>query len=812
MTNLEQRLKGRPWNEQLEVVGEYLQNRAEEFISTDPLGQGIRTLTGTYLDIRNNTYINLGGQLERLTRDTRAGWFWRGGNPPPNLRNQIYRQGLDIRPYFDLLPDRMDYSSPEAYRESLEGYRDDLYEGAERFIPGGGEPVGTYSEIFGPPHFRRGFDVAPFWRNSPPPPPPPPPSLTPPTPPPIYTTDRGEYLDRVDLRQTFHTYRASTGTTRTTIIIPGEPTQDYTEETGNQEYLPDGDYYQRVYFPESENLHWARPNEIAYFTSPCASLDNPETGCIDSPTAVCLIREYETSTRPPRYNYYYSDQFGYAYELEYFWSVLETVRLKANGLCYVLGYATHSAQIVVSASDTTTPLSGGGTMRTTSSGQFTQYATNPVAFTLYFNNDLPDPIPPPPPPPPPECDCMSCNCCPCGTIAAIVAVAKTEIMNELRQEVTGAFAAQQCNDSTLSSTYQGTGIAGLAAQIQAQHSSLKFLLEGLCSSGGGDSGLTERIYKILGGDSWFADGNDTTPSVKFVPEGVIEGARANAYNNNSPQEIEAFSLLGVLSNLLSVNHHRSGHQEFPFSVPSSLTASEPQQISIHNYAAWQEWLVRQLDALHGQYPIKFAYIDANNQRQIINIPNQAEAIAEIMGILLSLNADIDIIQAAVFKTGVEAMGAKVAATTAADYGAANAEFLGYKSKTQRRDLPFAFNPKAKNLKDALRETTQKATQFVMDQDEDLMEYIKRLLVGVEIVRAAFYKPLEQGLPGERIKEDLAGETPTTDNQGQPTTEGDVADERWREFLSTLENPPQEQRQQGAPLPDVNNIEAGRQNP
>ena len=620
---VDEHLKNRDFFQSVVLTYEGFANAAEYRLSVTPSGQFITAASETYLDIsaETGTSARLVSQLDGLTTSTRTGRFWRGDSfrdgspilkPPAPLPNvnggmlsffassafAVSAQYANQREYFGLAPDRMDYSSPEAYRESIEQYRDNLYETAYTFIPGGGEPVGTYEELFGPPHVRAGFDVSPFWRNSPSAPPPPPVSLTPPTPPPIYTTDRGRYLDRVDLRQTFHTYRASGGTTQTTIIIPGEPTQDYTEESSNGEFLPDGDYYQRVYFPESENIHWARPNEIAYFTSPCGILDNPGTGCIDSDTAVCISREYETYNPGPRYNFNYSDQFGYAYELEYSWSVLETVRMKHAGQCYVLGYATHSAQIVVTASDSTVPLSGGGTMRTTSSGRSVQYATNPVAYTLYFNDDIPDPIPPPPPPPPPDddCDCMSCNCCPCGTIYSFVDQAKTEILNELRAEVLGTFAATNCDGQAVSHDYTGVGVSGLAAQNQAQFTVIKQLLASLCGAGG-ESTTLERVYKILGGDTWFQNAEDTTPTVRYNPEGVIETARVNAYPAGSPAEIESPNLLSVLAGLLSVNHHRQGHHEYPVQLPSSLWVEEPAPVVLTNEMRLILWLSEQLYGL-----------------------------------------------------------------------------------------------------------------------------------------------------------------------------------------------------------------------
>lgn len=307
----------------------------------------------------------------------------------------------------------------------------------------------------------------------------------------------------------------------------------------------------------------------------------------------------------------------------------------------------------------------------------------------------------------------------------------------------------------------------------------------------------ERIYNILGGDTWFEGVDTTIPLLQYNAENQIEQERTQAYrpSNSAPEEVNVQSLVQLMNLQHAVNRHRSGHFRFPAQVPAELTGSGLETITLQDAASWQEWLIKQLDAWHGAYPIKIKYRDAGNQEKELVFENQSEAIAELTGMLLSINADTDFLQDLGMKTIVETTSARMAATQAYDYAKANSDFLGYQYNQEEKEIDIPFNPKAKNLKGFMEESKQKIARFRFKEQDTLIEIVRQLLVGVGIIKGAFWRPFNlfgSDLPGDRMKADRA-----TDKQS--------GDQSWNEFIQSLETPPSGHNPQGATKPDLDKM-------
>ncbi|NJL21648.1 MAG: hypothetical protein HC895_13825 [Leptolyngbyaceae cyanobacterium SM1_3_5] len=128
-----------------------------------------------------------------------------------------------------------------------------------------------------------------------------------------------------------------------------------------------------------------------------------------------------------------------------------------------------------------------------------------------------------------------------------------------------------------------------------------------------------------------------------------------------------------------------------------------------------------------------------------------------------------------FKGVIEAIGARVAATTATDYAAANAEYLGYRTKQERREMKVSVSTGSTNIKEALEEATRNVPRVKFDGKTDQQELFDRILVACEIIKAVFYKNWEMGepLPGDRMREERQGD-------GQSDTD-------WARFVTSVEN-------------------------
>ncbi|GAB4465545.1 MAG: hypothetical protein OHK0037_20410 [Elainellaceae cyanobacterium] len=257
-------------------------------------------------------------------------------------------------------------------------------------------------------------------------------------------------------------------------------------------------------------------------------------------------------------------------------------------------------------------------------------------------------------------------------------------------------------------------------------------------------------------------------------------------------------------NQLRKVHELMGPDEFPAKLPETLfDPSKEGQKEYKNYAELMEWLIVQIDGLMGEFPIDIKYRDIEGKKQSIKIENLSEAIAEQLGLLLNIAADAEIAVQLGFKGTTEAIRALNAATLAADYAKSNADFLGYRSKNYASDIKLSITPGDKTLKGALSESAQKIQRYKFDDSQDLQDFLKQLIIGVGIIKAAFYRPLNQRdlLPGEQIRQDR-----------NPDENGLTNDDReWEEFLNQIEEPLSRQRRdENLPKPKVEDIDVRTQ--
>lgn len=370
-----------------------------------------------------------------------------------------------------------------------------------------------------------------------------------------------------------------------------------------------------------------------------------------------------------------------------------------------------------------------------------------------------------------------------------------ERLDEMFPEITGTLTAQDGEKKPINIKYTGRNSQGSNNQILALSKQIEILQDYL------DQALvlkTKRIHNILGGDSWFGSPQDTTPDLQVNPESVVRNARNGMYPNDvgNSQSIQVNSLVGLLAAIEAVNHHRSGHYRLPAELPDSLTDREKEGLSkVPDLMSFLEWQLVQLDSIFGQFPVELKYTNEKGKEVNIQLPNIAESIAEVFGMLLGMSIDLDVAVELALKATIEAIKSGNSAMLAYDYSKANAEFLGYKLKEFVREVPLTITPGAENLRDALKESKQKMGGIENDDDTDLIEYLKRLSLSVEIVKSVFYR--ESGnranIPGDRMAQDLKDEA-------------DRENAEWLEFLNRLRNAPSPfQRDETSPKPEIDDL-------
>lgn len=216
-----------------------------------------------------------------------------------------------------------------------------------------------------------------------------------------------------------------------------------------------------------------------------------------------------------------------------------------------------------------------------------------------------------------------------------------------------------------------------------------------------------------------------------------------------------------LEQLLRLVLKKIGSSNLPANVPVSLAKPNSGTKSIGSLAEYIAYSVKQMDALVGKYPLEIKIEDADltqegNQSKIINLPNMAEAIAEILGLLLIIRSESDATLIATVNGMIEAGSAKQAATLAVDYAKANAEYLGYKGKQVEHKLPFTFKPGEQRLDKMLKSGEVSVKGFENDDQEDLNDHLAPLLEMAAMYRAANFKNLGTNTTYTNLKNALKG--------------------------------------------------------
>ncbi|MEH1765796.1 MAG: hypothetical protein V7K76_26055 [Nostoc sp.] len=197
-------------------------------------------------------------------------------------------------------------------------------------------------------------------------------------------------------------------------------------------------------------------------------------------------------------------------------------------------------------------------------------------------------------------------------------------------------------------------------------------------------------------------------------------------------------------NLLRLVLQRIGN--LPATVPTNIADSTNKTTqTLQSLAEMIFWHVKQMDAISGQYPIPLT-IKADpsvsgSKDTNLELPNIAETLAEILGLLIATKRDSHAGLVAGISALTEAGMIKNLATQTFDIAQANAEYLGYKLEQQKRTIPSAFTPNAKSITETLRPTSVDIVSYVNNDKVDLQDEIKKLTTMAERWNAQNWRSL-----------------------------------------------------------------------
>jgi hypothetical protein len=218
-------------------------------------------------------------------------------------------------------------------------------------------------------------------------------------------------------------------------------------------------------------------------------------------------------------------------------------------------------------------------------------------------------------------------------------------------------------------------------------------------------------------------------------------------------------------------------------VPASITDPNSEAVKLTNPSQAIGYLIKTIDELVGQFPIKIKVEDSNavksgNQSTSVEIPNLAEAVAELFGLVTALMQYQQVDTALSTHNLSIATQTLISSNITQDICENNAEFLGYKQKEIERKITLPFNPEGKNFGEITEKKDFYYQTFENDDKKNLQVFITRLNESAGIVKASLYKKF--GMSG--LEKDVRKYLENLKTEGNEKYD----DASWRKYLEEVE--------------------------
>lgn len=244
------------------------------------------------------------------------------------------------------------------------------------------------------------------------------------------------------------------------------------------------------------------------------------------------------------------------------------------------------------------------------------------------------------------------------------------------------------------------------------------------------------------------------------------------------------------SNSIEEAVDRGNKKDYPMIVPEYLLASSVNTpLTIASQIEFNAWLIKNIDALVGQFPVKIEREVSEGRTETLTYENIAEGMAEVTGLLAKIAFDADTAVNVGTRAIAEALGARISAQQAGSYLKAIIDYLGFHTQAKAFDMKISCTPGAtgadnllqeSELEDFLKPSTQIVVGLECSEKDDLHTIIKRILFDAEIARAALYKPLKRNEAGTSLS--LTGDS-IKDNTRKETAKTNA---KWEEFKRRVE--------------------------
>uniref|UniRef100_UPI00056B4DD1 hypothetical protein n=2 Tax=Leptolyngbya sp. KIOST-1 TaxID=1229172 RepID=UPI00056B4DD1 len=274
--------------------------------------------------------------------------------------------------------------------------------------------------------------------------------------------------------------------------------------------------------------------------------------------------------------------------------------------------------------------------------------------------------------------------------------------------------------------------------------------------------------------------NTPTPPVPNPPD---TGCRCNAplLAGQSAQAAELANLLAELEKI----KRAIGVEGLPALVPDQIAQNNTSQRSISSLAELHLWQVQQLDGVVGKWPMEIPVPIPGGPNQTLGVPNMSEAVAEIMGMMISQQ----VTAAQILNTSSRALAQAGSATQQAHLAGliakGNAEFLGYEARPTAVNMPLAYTPGKDPGEGLLQESSAKIKGWANTDGQDMKQIFAELLHAAAIIRAVFWRKLDtKGDFKTQVDKIVKDQSGFVDDLAETPPKGKESD--WKEYLEAVQ--------------------------
>ncbi len=272
---------------------------------------------------------------------------------------------------------------------------------------------------------------------------------------------------------------------------------------------------------------------------------------------------------------------------------------------------------------------------------------------------------------------------------------------------------------------------------------------------------TDRGFKVGGNDMCCNECKDASENtikllkeIKTIKKALGTGKLEKALN--AAVGIGDDSVTAIVNTIAK----RLGTNSYPIEVPESLlTGTGTGKVyKAESNAEYLFWLTKQIDGLVGEFPIDIEIKDIDpitegDQKKTIQLPNIAEAIAEIYGLTMKSSVNQEVELNMLLRLAAETIATKNAAIVTQDYARANATFLGYKGNYKPRELQYTFDfananldPRSKEpivLEKLLKTVKGYVQGWQIEDKETVVGFLQKLMFSAGIIKAVFFRGKNQ---------------------------------------------------------------------